>query len=530
MRKHSPSLPCTNGHTSEDTAGRLNDHFAAICQSLPEFDPSQLPAYLPSPQPPRVQEYQVAKKLSEFKLKRSTTPIDLPITLYKEFAVELAIPLCSIINASISQFKVPTDWKTAYVTPTPKVNNPQSFDQLRPIAITPLPSLLCESFVFDWASASIKKFIDNQQFGNIKSSSTTHCLISLLDFVYKNLEQWKTSVILTFLDFKKAFDLVDHNVIIIKALGIGMEPGLVAWLADFLSDRQQVVRYQGAVSLPQTLKCGVPQGTRMGPLCFLILINDALTDTHRWKYVDDSTVGVVVDNTAPDYHLLQQQLDNLQAWTEANNVSINHNKTVVMHLHTSNTPVPPPTVTLAGHPLQVVETTKILGIMLDSKMDWKNHITTTTQSASYRLYMLRRLKSLGTPQCELRSIYHMFILSKLTYASPSWFPSINTTQKKQLERVQKRACRIILGADYTTYSEDLITLGMVSLDTVHHNILRRFSIELLSNPRHRDMLPPSLPPPRQSKRHTNILTPIRARTDRYNNSPIPSMVRIINNK
>ena len=200
-----------------------------------------------------------------------------------------------------------------------------------------------------------------------------------------------------------------------------------------------------------------------------------------------------------------------------------------MHFHTSTTPVPPPTVTLGGHPLQVVEATKLLGIMLDNRLDWKQHIAIITQSASYRLYMLPRLKSLGIPQWELRFIFNTFILPKLTYASPSWFPSINTTQKQQLERIQKRACRIILGADYTTYGEALDTLDLASLDTVYQSIMRRFCEQLLIHPRHRDMLPPRLPPQRRPTRHTNILKPIRARTDRYKNSPIPTIVKLVNN-
>ncbi len=183
---------------------------------------------------------------------------------------------------------------------------------MRPIAITPLPSLLCKSFVFDWVSTNIANAIDNFQFDNMKSSSTTHCLISLLDFIYKNLEKRKTSVALNFINFKKTFDLVDHNIVLKKALYIGMEPGLVAWLADFLNGRQQLVGFEGTESTKYPLSYGVKQGTKVGPLCFLILINNALTDTpHRWKYVDDSTVGVTVDLKEPNYTHLQQQLDNL---------------------------------------------------------------------------------------------------------------------------------------------------------------------------------------------------------------------------
>ena len=176
---------------------------------------------------------------------------------------------------------------------------------------------------------------DPQQFGNVKSSSTTHCLISLLDFIHRNLDKRKTSVALTFIDFRKAFDLVHHNTVNNKGIKL-LHANAVSWLADFLSDRRQVVRYRGEASTPQPLTCGVSQGTKMGLLCFLLLINDAMLDTpSRWKYVDDTTLGVTLNNN-PDYTQLQTLLDTLHRWTTDNHVTINTTKSTIMH-HSSST-------------------------------------------------------------------------------------------------------------------------------------------------------------------------------------------------
>ena len=367
-------------------------------------------------------------------------------------------------------------------------------------------------------------------FGNMKTSSTSHYLISFLDFLYQNLVRRKTSLALAFIAFRKAFDLVDHTTVITKAIHLGLPVNLVSWLTDFLSGRSQAVRYQGCVSSAQHLTCGVPQGTKMGPLCFLILINDALGDTpHRWKYVDDCTVGVPVDNTSPDYTPLQTTLDKLHDWTVQNKVTINHNKTVVMHVHTSADDIAPPHITVGDHALQVVQSTKLLGITVDNRLTWKEHITNTVRAASYRLYMLRRLKSLGAPADDLKTIYTAFILPKLTYASPAWSSSLNVTQQRQLERVQKRACRTILGTAYISYQDALTTLNLPSLTDRHHETLRTFGADLLHHPRHRHLLPPPAPRPPRAVRHHNILKPIRARTDRYKKSPIPSIVNILNN-
>ena len=385
--------------------------------------------------------------------------------------------------------------------------------------------------MFDWSYSKIIKHIDPQQFGNIKATSTSHYLVNCLEFIHSHLDKRDTSLALAFVDFKKAFDLVDHSVVINKAIDLGLHPDLTAWLADFLCGRQQAVRYQGSVSSLRQLTCGVPQGTKMGPLCFLMMINDALTDTqHRWKYVDDCTVGITVNNRAPDYTSLQQTLDRLQAWTQDNSVTINHTKTVVMHVCTSKTAVPPPQLTIGPHPLQVVNTFKLLGVTLDNHLSWGQHVASVVKAASYRLYMLRRLRSLGTPANELRAVYTSFILPKLVYASPAWSSSLNTTQLQQLERVQKRACRVILGPAYIDYNAALSSLSLPTLAERYHHALATFGEGLLKSQRHRHLLPPEAPPPTRSTRHSNKLVPLKApRTDRYKRSAIPTIIRGINN-
>ena len=534
QKQNSSSFPCVNQLTHEQAAHTINSHFASICTRLPALDRSSLPSFLPSPSPPdSVSEYEVHRRLETLKVRRSTTPIDLPVKLYKEFSVEISTPLCSIINASFAQSKCPSDWKTSYITPIPKKSNPQSLNELRPIAITPIPSLICEGFVFDRAYADIAESIDPQQFGNMKNSSTTHCLISLLDFIHRTLDaQRSVSVALAFVDFSKAFDLVNHNVVIKKAIDLGLRPNLVSWLADFLSGRHQAVRFRGATSTCLPLTCGVPQGTKLGPLCFLMLINDALGDTDaRWKYVDDSTIGMRVANNGDNtnYDELQNNVNNLQEWTSNNSVTINNSKTVVMHINFGAGAVNPPLITLGSNTLEVVESTKILGITIDNKLTWNDHVKSTIKSSTYRLHLLRRLKSLGLPAEELKNIFNTFILPKLTYAAPAWSSSLGIGQRKDLERVQKRACRIILGPNYEGYDDALHKLHLPRLETLYQELTLHFGRKLLVNPRHRDLLPPDNPPPaRRTRHHNRLQQPPSNNTQRYRNSAVHTIVRMLN--
>ncbi|KAK3855453.1 hypothetical protein Pcinc_038150 [Petrolisthes cinctipes] len=143
--------------------------------------------------------------------------------------------------------------------------------------------------------------------------------------------------------------------------------------------------------------------------------------------------------------------------------------------------------------------------------------------------MLRRLRSLGTPAGDLKAVYTSFILPSLLYASPVWSSSLNKSQQQQLEKVQKRAYRVILGPAYTSYNNALTTLSLPRLTAMYEQALSKFGEGLLRNPRHRHLLPPDVPPPARATRHQNKLVPLRApRTDRYRQSAVPTLVRKIN--
>lgn len=157
LSKKSTPISCISDLSNSEASEKIKGQFSSICQTLPALDLANLPAYLPSPSPPPiVEQYQVAKRLSSLKTQRSITPVDVPMKLYKEFAPEFSKPLTSIINASLQQSRCPSDWKTSYVTPLPKTTTPQSLGELRPVSITPIPSLICEDFVFEWCYDQIK--------------------------------------------------------------------------------------------------------------------------------------------------------------------------------------------------------------------------------------------------------------------------------------------------------------------------------------------------------------------------------------
>ncbi|XP_037784589.1 uncharacterized protein LOC119580543 [Penaeus monodon] len=152
----------------------------------------------------------------------------------KEFAPELSKALTSIIDASLQQAKTPPDWKTSYVTAVPKTPSPDTLDETRSVSVTHMPSLLCESFVSEWAYTDLHPSFDQQQYGIIRSTSASHYLVNLLNYIYTNLGKRTIPM-----DFSKAFDFVDYTTVIKTTSATGFRECLVAWLADFLAERCQ---------------------------------------------------------------------------------------------------------------------------------------------------------------------------------------------------------------------------------------------------------------------------------------------------
>ena len=185
-----------------------------------------------------------------------------------------ARPNCAIFNASLRSGIVPGAWKLANVTPIPKVTLPTQIDRdLRPISVTPTVSKVLESFVGQWMLQELEGKLDPRQYGALKGRSTTHELVDILHHWHLALDKF-SSIRVVFIDFAKAFDHIDHSVVVRKMLDLGISSVIVRWLCSFLSHRQQRVKLSYFVSEWLTLRGGMPQGSFLGPLVFLILIND----------------------------------------------------------------------------------------------------------------------------------------------------------------------------------------------------------------------------------------------------------------
>ncbi|KAI8516896.1 hypothetical protein Bbelb_054770 [Branchiostoma belcheri] len=362
----------------------------------------------------------------------------------------------------------------------------------------------------------------------MKACSTTHCLVDLLNYFYAGAENKSTVSTLILTDFSKAFDRVCHKTAITKLINLGARPSLIPWVCSFVSNRRQCVRYQGVLSQWENLTCGIAQGTLMGPLLFLTLINDTrpVSENSYWKYVDDYNLGEIRRITTPTS--LQSDLNNLDTWAAENNMLLNPKKCKAMHFSFVRTPLQPPVLTLAGQTLDTTSKTRLLGLHIRSDLKWDDQVEDMVSKSSKRLVVISRLRRSGVPVADLNTIYCGYIRPLLEYAAPCWASALTHKQSAALERVQRRACRMMMGRQFTTYTEALQHLGLQRLSARRQKLCTDFALKVERSPRFSAWLPPTRGQlhGRHLRNSTRYQQPTG--TKRYINSAIPAMTKLLN--
>ena len=245
-----------------------------------------------SPESYIIEPFAIERKLNSIDVYKSSGPDGIPNWFLRDFSVWLAEPLAAFFNTSVSSGTVPVVWKQANVTPLPKVNKPTSIESdIRPISLTPTISKILESFVGQWILECVSGQLEDDQFGGIKGKSTTHALVDILHQWHAALDE-RRHVRVLFVDYAKAFDHVDHGIFIKKLTSLFTIPNFITnWLHSFLLNRRQRIKIGDTVSQWVYLNGGLPQGSWLVPLIFILFINDLRTDTLLHKYIDDTTLS-----------------------------------------------------------------------------------------------------------------------------------------------------------------------------------------------------------------------------------------------
>jgi hypothetical protein len=384
----------------------------------------------------------VEKQLTKLNTNKALGPDEIPNWILKDLSGSLSEPICSIWNASFREAYVPTMWKSANICAIPKVTPPLNPEKdLRPISLTPILCKGIEYHARNWLMDFFKPSLDENQYGSQKECSTTLALAHLIHNWLIALEKGSTAIRILLLDFRKAFDLVDHNILLDKISSTGAPDFLCKWLHSFLCERKQRVKIGNCYSKWETINGGVPQGTLLGPVTFLIHINDLSTSCESIKYVDDTTIweACSLSNSTSKIQLAANQVS---SWCMNNNMKINVDKTKEMIIYFGKKNMCFPYIKMNDNELERVESTKLLGLIINNKLTWSDHVDYICKKASKRLYFLRLLKRANISPADIISVYNSIIRSVLEYACEIWHPSLTQAQARQLEHIQKRAIKI----------------------------------------------------------------------------------------
>ena len=359
------------------------------------------------------------------------------------------------------------------------------------------------------------------QHGSLKGVSTTFCLLDMLHNWLSALESPGTYLRVCFSDFSKSFDHIDHNILVCKLLKMGARPIIVEWICSFLSQRRQAVKLDGLLSEWAPAHAGVPQGTMLGPVLFLVMVNDLACRSSYWKYFDDITISEVVPLGSPS--TIQDDLDSITAWAEENCMNLNP-KCKEMRLSLLAKDLNVLQLTVNDMYLEKVSVHKVLGITLCDKLKWGQNTKEIVDKACKRLYLLSVLKRAGVPPDHLITIYCALVRSVLEYACQVWSSSVQSHLKQQLERVQKHALRIIFtGSDYET------ALCRGSIPSLSERRLGLRPLRKHASPLRAYIFECSPPPPRRNAVHgrnlrsNHRISLPRYRTERFKTSFFPSM-------
>lgn len=504
----------------ETLANAINSHFVSVSQDLPPIDPQLLELLTNNKLTADfvIEPYEVAQRLDKLNLYKAPGPDGLPTWLLQQCAFHLSEPLAALYNASLRQGAFPAVWKAAEVVPVPKKTPPRCIEtDLRPIALLPVVAKVFESFVRKWILDSLSPTFDALQFGCLRGRSTAHALTSVLHLWQSSLDQGR-SVRALLIDFSKAFDRVNHNILFMKALERGVPHSLMRWFFSYLSHRQQRSRVKQETSCWQYLNGSMPQGSLLGPLSFLIQIDDLAPGCSTHKYVDDITMSEILATANSPSHMANF-LHAVMLWADKNDMIINTNKTKELVIG----PWGQHNLTLT--PLQTDQGTvervydfKLLGVHIDSTLTWTKHIDYITKKATKRLYFLKVLKRAGLPSDHLLHYYTAVIRPVLEYCSCIWHHNIPNKLSLQVESIQKRAIKIIFETTRNMhYSSSLYYADLPSLQQRRDQQARNFFNQILQP---KSSLHCLLPPPRDKSLIAKLRVPrkypvLASRTKKY---------------
>ena len=467
-----------------EIANEFNDFFTSIAQKIADdIVPTDKPPDLLQSSPDDtcfnlkddpLTHSEVYDAIYSLQKKKTLDMFGLSVSFVSKFALTLSKPLRHIFTLSFNQGIVPQQLKVAKVIPIFKTGSQTSMDNYRPISLLCVFSKILEKIMFNRLSTFLENnnILCPEQFGFRKLHSTIHPLTLFINQISECLNK-KEHAIAIFCDLKKAFDTVDFEILLKKLHNIGVRGTELLWFQDYLCNRKQFVSINGVNSHLRKILFGVPQGSILGPLLFLIYINDLSKCTTLYKslFADDTKLVASGPELVPLINYVNTEFQKIIYFFRSHKLSIHPAKTKFILFSNSN---PPKQIKIEifinnnnfnsdnpnlKFPIEQVSVSsdvpaiKFLGVYIDPQLNFKFHISQLNSKISKALYFLRNSKNLLTTKGQT-AIYYALIHCHLVYANIIW-SSTKESFYKSVFLKQKSAIRIISSASYNAHTEPL---------------------------------------------------------------------------
>ena len=463
--------------TDEEKANVLNDFFSSV---FTEEDLSDIPIvnnlsndmFLSDL---IVTEEAVKQKLNKLNTAKAMGPDGIPGIILKELKCEISLPLSTIFNKSIEEGTTPLDWKIAEVSAIFKKGSTTEPGNYRPVSLTSISCKLMESFVTD----QIRTFMEsNKLFSKCQHGFRNHrsCVTQLLEVLndLTKLVEEGDSIDIIYLDFAKAFDTVPHKRLLTKLHAYGIDGNILKWIESFLSNRSQRVRVNGNYSKYAPVSSGIPQGSILGPLLFIIFIND-LPDGIKSIckiFADDTKLY----NSHNNHITIQKDLLAFLEWSEKWLLKFNKSKCSVLHMGKNNNRHKYYMDKDHTEELKTTEYEKDVGVTFSGDLKFNKHMNNVIKKGNQITGLIRR-SFVYLDRTMLVKLYKSLIRPHLEYANVIWHPMYKN-QLVAIERVQRRVTKLLPDIRDKTYRERLIDLKLPSIKfrQIRGDLIQTFKI------------------------------------------------------
>ena len=409
-------------------------------------------------------------------LKTKTSPgfDEINPDVVKHISDAIFSPIKSIFNSSLITGNFPNKLKIARVSPIFKNDEEELVENYRPISVLPCFSKILERIMFNrlYSFLQVNNTLYKKQFGFQKEHSTEHAILQLTNQIQQSFQE-NLLTIGVFIDLSKAFDTVDHKILLKKLSFYGIRNKNLKWFESYLSGRKQFISSEQGNTDMEDITFGVPQGSILGPLLFLIFVNDLNNSTSLdpIMFADDTNLFYSHKNIETLFETVNKELININIWFQANKLSLNTKKTKFVLFHKPRTkvklPLSLPVLKINNVTIERVKALKFLGVIIDENITWKHHIGVIENKISKNIGILFKASKYLNFRC-LANIYFALIHSYINYANIVWASS-NRTGLKKIFQKQKQAMRIIFNKPYFSHSKPLMK-NLKSLNVYQINL------------------------------------------------------------